>query len=644
MVSMLDSWSRFSRQSCALLCFHAVLVVATTAFADPIGGIPVNRLPNLTDNVFDLTGAPGPLSSVPVPTPPDLATYVRDVNAAQALGKMLFWDMQVGGDGKTACATCHWHAGADVRPRNTLSPHGPGTPISDIWHGANYQMKPGDYPFHKLSDPSDRFSTVLYDTSEITGSQGVIKANFLGIKPGSAVDLFRVVADPVFNIKGVNSRQVTGRNSPVVINAVYNDRQFWDGRANRYFNGVNPFGDTDKSARVWRYDGSAVSQVAILIDNGSLASQAVGPPNNDVEMSWNGRTFPLLGRKMLSLKPLALQKVHTTDSLLGKLANSKAKGLLSSVTYQSMIQQAFQPEWWSASTSVDGQFTQMEANFSLFWGLAIQAYESTLISDDSPYDRFAKGDSSAISNSAKQGLEIFLNQGRCISCHSGPEFAGGTVSQLRPIGGTNVKLIERMMMGNGKQAVYDNGFYNIGVRPTQEDLGVGANGPFGPFSYTIRRQQGQDIGDPNKVQPSEAVAVAGAFKTPTLRNVELTGPHFHNGGQATLMQVVEFYARGGDFNETNIATLDPDIAVIADIVGNPTLMGNVVDFLKALTDPRVEYQKPPFDHPELIVPNGHSGVSKGVAVDNNVTIPATGSAGGARLKRYDEILVDGVPN
>ena len=90
--------------------FHAllaVIVISGVAFADPIGGTPANRLPNLTDNVFDLTGAPGPLSSVPVPTPPDLATYVRDVNAARALGKMLFLDMQVGGDGKTACATCH---------------------------------------------------------------------------------------------------------------------------------------------------------------------------------------------------------------------------------------------------------------------------------------------------------------------------------------------------------------------------------------------------------------------------------------------------------------------------------------------------------------------------------------------------------
>ncbi len=85
---------------------------------------------NLDDDKFDLTGAPGPLSDVPVPTPPDLSKYVKDINKARLLGKALFWDMQVGGDGRTACATCHFHAGVDARPRNTLSPKGPGTPVN----------------------------------------------------------------------------------------------------------------------------------------------------------------------------------------------------------------------------------------------------------------------------------------------------------------------------------------------------------------------------------------------------------------------------------------------------------------------------------------------------------------------------------
>lgn len=65
---------------------------------------------------------PGPLSSVPVPTPQNLADFVQDHEKAIALGKALYWDMQVGGDGRTACASCHWHAGTDVRTANMLNP------------------------------------------------------------------------------------------------------------------------------------------------------------------------------------------------------------------------------------------------------------------------------------------------------------------------------------------------------------------------------------------------------------------------------------------------------------------------------------------------------------------------------------------
>jgi hypothetical protein len=74
------------------------------------------------------------------------------------------------------------------------------------------------------------------------------------------------------------------------------------------------------------------------------------------------------------------------------------------------------------------------------------------------------------------------------------------------------------------------------------------------------------------------------------------------------------------------------------------LIGDLVEFLKSLTDPRVAEQKPPFDHPELIVPHGHRSQSKGVAGDQNLVIPATGASGGVRLKTFEQILADGVPN
>src|SRR5690348_14010945 len=62
----------------------------------------------------------GSLKNVPVPQPAALPQYVRDGGALVVLGKALFWDMQLGSDGHTACATCHFHAGADHRMQNQL--------------------------------------------------------------------------------------------------------------------------------------------------------------------------------------------------------------------------------------------------------------------------------------------------------------------------------------------------------------------------------------------------------------------------------------------------------------------------------------------------------------------------------------------
>ena len=61
------------------------------------------------------------------------------------------------------------------------------------------------------------------------------------------------VPDPVFNVRGIKTRRVEPRNAPTVINAIFNDRNFWDGRAQSDFNGVDPFGSRSTAARVhWR--------------------------------------------------------------------------------------------------------------------------------------------------------------------------------------------------------------------------------------------------------------------------------------------------------------------------------------------------------------------------------------------------------
>ncbi len=111
-----------------------------------------------------------------VAEPDHLGDFIKDKVAAIALGKSLFWDMQVGSDGIQSCASCHFHAGADSRSKNQLSSglllvNADKTPNPDkIFNtgGPNYTLKPEDYPFHKLADPNNRLSTVLADTNDVT--------------------------------------------------------------------------------------------------------------------------------------------------------------------------------------------------------------------------------------------------------------------------------------------------------------------------------------------------------------------------------------------------------------------------------------------------------------------------------------------
>jgi len=110
--------------------------------------------------------APGPLSSTRVPLPDNLADFVQDHGKAILLGKALFWDMQVGGDGRTACATCHWNAGADIRVKNSDAPGagggifghqlpaGPALRAAALagFSGGNKGRSAEDFPFHKLQN------------------------------------------------------------------------------------------------------------------------------------------------------------------------------------------------------------------------------------------------------------------------------------------------------------------------------------------------------------------------------------------------------------------------------------------------------------------------------------------------------------
>lgn len=633
------------------------------------------------------------LKSVAIPPSPGIQNYIRDQNAAIVLGKALFWDAQVGSDGQ-ACASCHFHAGADDRMKNQLSPGFKGgdhsfSRMPTGQGGPNYLLKPADFPLYRLADPLNRDSAVLFETNDVVSSQGTFSGTFehLDGRGGEDCDLRSL---DEFSVGGVLARVVEPRNTPTVINAAFNDRNFWDGRANNTFNGVSPFGARDAGARVLEMlpDGTTVWST-VRLENASLASQAVGPALSDFEMSCGAKSFKMLGRKMLSRRPLAGQQVHGKDSVLASLRGPAGDGL--NTSYVELIKKAFQPTWWKAKGSFGGH-TQMENNFSLFWGLAIMAYEQTLVSDDAPFDRFvgsaakpAKPD--ALSPELIRGLQVFRGKGLCVSCHKGAEFTGAATNLQTSIGESNV--VEHMFTGDRNLGVYDSGFYNIGVRPTTEDLGVGAKDPWGaPLSLSrgwMNWLKGDNtVADTLWIDPClfavqvdtrdcfmppdpyfTRVSVDGAFKTPSLRNVSLTGPYFHNGSRLTLEQVVEFYNRGGDRrgpDEANTSGLvtpevqDGGATNVHPAIHNLNLtaqeQSDLVAFLRhGLTDQRVACESAPFDHPELRLFNGQVGNERkvigapgGKSRDDTYLLPAIGADGralGTCLRNDDGSLVRG---
>ncbi|MFN0244787.1 MAG: cytochrome-c peroxidase [Planctomycetota bacterium] len=187
--------------------------------------------------------------------------------------------------------------------------------------------------------------------------------------------------------------------------------------------------------------------------------------------------------------------------------------------------------------------------------MAIASYERTQFSNQAPIDTFFGGQPNALTPLEQQGLQVFNSpQASCVTCHTGNLFTNQT-------------------------------FRYIGVRPTNEDVGR--------FAVT------NNPGD------------LGRMRVPSLRNVELRAPYFHNGSARTLEDVVAFYNRGGDFDAPN---KDPLIRPLGLTVQQRAAL---VAFLRRpLSDPRVAAAQAPFDHPTLfagssrqpeLVGGGHAG-------------------------------------
>lgn len=176
--------------------------------------------------------------------------------------------------------------------------------------------------------------------------------------------------------------------------------------------------------------------------------------------------------------------------------------------------------------SVPGYVTQFRAAFgtdatadAIVKGLA--AYLRTLVSTDSPWDRYERGERGAVSKEAAEGFQLFMGKGRCAACHAPPTFGAST-------------------------------FHNIGL------------------------EAGKAKPDAGRFNVTKNEADTGAFKTPSLRSVALSGPYFHDGSVANLRDAVKYMANGGGNDARKSPILTPTGLSKAEI-------DKIVAFLTTLT-------------------------------------------------------------
>ncbi len=167
---------------------------------------------------------------------------------------------------------------------------------------------------------------------------------------------------------------------------------------------------------------------------------------------------------------------------------------------------------------------------------AIGAFERTVLSGGSPYDRYKDGDANALTDQQFRGLGIFVKKGQCAQCHMDPLFT-------------------------------DNQFHNIGV-------GMEHPSP-----------------DPGRFQVTHRDGDLGAFKTPGLRDVAETAPYMHDGSMRTLEEVIDFYDKGGTPNRN----LDVKIGALHLTAEDKK---DLIAFLRALTGTSWEAVQAPASFPQ----------------------------------------------
>ncbi len=197
---------------------------------------------------------------------------------------------------------------------------------------------------------------------------------------------------------------------------------------------------------------------------------------------------------------------------------------------------------------------------------AIASFERTIISGDSAFDQYFYADKKdALTDSEKRGLAVFTTgKGRCVSCH--------TIEQT--------------------QALFtDNRFHNIGIGfkkiqgKTPETAAAFIKSKRAGADVAVKVLTNENFSELGRFAITENLTHIGAFKTPTLRNIDITFPYMHDGSLETLEDVVDFYNNGGRVSEND--PLSPFLSGgMRPLNLSDEEKADLVAFMKSLTSPQ----------------------------------------------------------
>lgn len=289
------------------------------------------------------------------------------------LGKILFWEEQIGELGKNACGTCHRTESGGSDPR-----------AADV-----AARQPG--PNGVLETQPDMLS------DDIRGGQGVPHCAVL-VDGGAPT-----VTDTTV--------QVTQRKPPTYLDAMFALGVFWDGRAG-YCAATNIVNGcfTDPDTGLVLIQGQ-IDPVTNRKVGGALEAQSVGPPVNSVEMACAGQTWPKIHAKLKDAVPLANAHARPQDMVDFIVSHNNS--------YPQMFADVYGTTNKVNSADSDDVINTRRIAF------AIATHERRLTSDQTPWDKWNAGDDGALTTRQVQGFSLFMGKARCGTCHTPPLFADG---------------------------------------------------------------------------------------------------------------------------------------------------------------------------------------------------------------------------